>query len=281
MDGGLDEYVAPDNNVYREVIKIKVSDKSTDEIAASPAASVMRFERKFSILPRNIGFAHTMLRQVCRPDREYPLDRVHSLYFDSVDLDQYERSAAGEFKKDKVRIRWYDGSTAGPGEVPVYVERKIREGYASSKQRQQSVAPASRLEPANLNGGILSVTELLDTLGGFGYFPEKQLKPIIVISYLRHRFNEMQTGVRVSFDYDIKASMVAPELGRWEREIRLTQGVIEVKGPRLELPITLRRMKLLDTDWSRFSKYGSCLDVHFTEPGSLARFSPSGRNVEL
>jgi len=233
------------------------------------------------VLSRNTGFARTMLRQVCRPDREYPHDRVNSLYFDSVDLDQYERSAAGEFKKDKVRIRWYGDSADGRGEIPVYVERKIREGYASSKQRQQFVVPAPRLELANLSSGILSKAELFDTLGGFGYFPEKPLKPIILISYQRYRFNEMQTGVRVSFDYDIKASVVAWELGKRDGEIRLQGSVIEVKGPRLELPVTLRRMRLLDTDWSRFSKYGSCLNAYFTEPGSLARFSPSGRMVEI
>ncbi len=229
------------------------------------------------MLPRNIGFAHAMLRQVCRPDREYPQDQVHSLYFDNVDLEQYERSAAGEFRKDKVRIRWYGDNIDGQGEIPVYVERKIRDGFASSKQRQQFMVPAPRLEPGNLSSGIISNTELMETLAGFGLFPEKPLKPIIVISYQRHRFNEMQTGVRVSFDYDVKASVVAWELGRRDRELRLRGGVIEVKGPSLELPVTLRRMKLLDADWSRFSKYGSCLEAHFTEPGSVARFSPSGR----
>ena len=112
-------------------------------------------------------------------------------------------------------------------------------------------------------------------------FPEKPLKPIILVTYQRHRYNEMQTGVRVSFDHDISALVVAWELGRRDSELRLSGAVIEVKGPRLELPVTLRNMKFMDADWSRFSKYGSCLDAHFIEPGSMARFSPSGRMVEL
>jgi len=65
-----------------------------------------RIERKFFIFPKNIGFAHTLLRQVCRPDSEYPEGLVNSLYFDTPDLDQYTRSSSGEFRKDKVRIRW-------------------------------------------------------------------------------------------------------------------------------------------------------------------------------
>lgn len=205
---------------------------------------------------------------------------MRSLYFDTPDLDQYERSASGDFRKDKVRIRWYGDSTQGQGEIPVYVELKTRQGFASSKQRYKLPVPARNLELKNLGSGIIGKTTLLETLARFGHFPEKPLMPVIVISYQRYRFNEMQTGVRVSFDQDIRASVVAPELGRREREIRLPGGVIEVKGPRLELPLTLRRMRLLDLDWSRFSKYGSCLDAHFTEPGSVARFWPSGRMAE-
>lgn len=222
-----------------------------------------------------------MVRQVCRPDREYPYGRVNSLYFDSEDLGQYERSVSGDFKKDKVRIRWYGDIADKKGKVPVYVERKMREGFASAKRRRQLMVDASSLKPANLSRGVISGTELADVLGGFGHFPEKPLKPIIYITYQRYRFNEMQTGVRVSFDYDISALVVAWELGRRDKELRLRQAVIEVKGPQLELPVTLRNMKFLDTDWSRFSKYGSCLDAHFTEPGSTARLSPSGKNVEL
>jgi len=71
--------------------------------------------------------------------------------------------------------------------------------------------------------------------------------------------------------------MVAPEMGYRERELRLPGGIIEVKGPSIELPATLRRMRMLDTDWSRFSKYSNCIDSHITEHGTVARLSPPGR----
>jgi len=224
-----------------------------------------------------------LLRQVCRPDREFPRNTVHSLYFDTPDLDQYERSAAGEYRKDKVRLRWYDENPAAAREVPVYLELKSRQGFASSKQRRRLAVPASKLEPAGLTEGIVSKTTLLETLAGFGYFPEQPLQPVILITYRRYRFNEVLTGVRVSFDRDIRARVVAAALGRpsLSGEISLPGGVIEVKGPTLSLPPTLRSIKLLDVDWSRFSKYGSCLDVYFSEPGSVARSSPSGKIVSL
>ena len=50
-------------------------------------------------------------------------EQINSLYFDTPDLDQHERSLAGEFAKDKVRIRWYGsehdphGSNGRPGRL--------------------------------------------------------------------------------------------------------------------------------------------------------------------
>lgn len=225
-----------------------------------------RLERKFAILPTNIGRAYALLRQICRSDSMYPKDRITSLYYDTADLDQYRKSESGEFRKNKVRIRWYGSDIKKQtAEMPVYFELKSREGFASSKQRQKFMVPAVSLESAVLSRGILDKTTVVQTLAAFGHFLEKSIRPIIMISYYRYRFSEMQTGVRVSFDYDIRASVVDVEQGRYNREVYLTGGVIEVKGPSLELPVTLRRMRLLDIDWSRFSKYGSCLDAHFAQ----------------
>jgi hypothetical protein len=72
-------------------------------------------------------------------------------------------------------------------------------------------------------------------------------------------------------------------LGNWatgERELRLQGGVIEVEGRDMELPITLRRAKLLNVDWSRFSRYGYCIDSHLADLGTMGRLWPSGRVAE-
>lgn len=239
-----------------------------------------RFERKFAVRPRNLGFATAMLRQVCRRDREYPGGQVTSLYFDTDDLVQYERSGAGDYEKNKVRLRWYDGVVPAGGETDVYVEVKSRRGFASGKRRTRISVPAAVLATAGLYRGVVPYRRLAALLGGMGFPPAQPLRPVIRITYRRFRFNEAQTGVRVSIDDRIRAVVVAPDLGRYDHEIVLPGGVIEVKGPTLELPRTLRRMAFLDTDWSRFSKYGTCLDTHFTRPGSLSRGWPSGRLAE-
>ncbi|MFO8009219.1 MAG: VTC domain-containing protein [Dehalococcoidia bacterium] len=253
------------------------NDTLLDEV---PAASQFRhrIERKFYIAPREIGSAYAVLRQICRPDKEYPVGRINSLYFDTSDLDQHERSASGEYKKDKVRIRWYGEQSQIPEMVSVFLELKSKRGFQSFKKRQRYLVSRENLLRPYISAGIVERRTLVDKIAQFGHFPEKLLRPIIVISYLRYRFTEMVTGIRVSLDYNISSTFVARELGYGERDLPLRGGVVEVKGPNIELPMTLRRMKMLNTDWSRFSKYSHCIDAHMTEPGSVARLWPSGRN---
>jgi hypothetical protein len=238
-----------------------------------------RFERKYAVLPANIGLALSLIRLVCRPDKEYPRDLVNSLYFDTPDLDQYQKSESGEFRKDKVRIRWYGDEVVGEGEAPVYLELKTRQGFASSKQRRKFMVPSAMLKPADLKHGILDKITIMQTLTEFGHYQEKSLQPVILVSYLRYRFSEIMTGERVSFDQSIRAVIVNPALGRQERGIRLPNAVIEVKGPHLALPPALRNLKILDIDWGRFSKYGNCLDIFFSEPGTVGRLWPPGKLV--
>ena len=179
-----------------------------------------------------------------------------------------------------MRIRWYGRTGNHQDMVPVFMELKSREGFASSKQRQGLLVPAEHLKLAYLSTGIVDRTTFVNTLAGFGHYPEIPLRPVIMISYWRYRFNEMLTGTRVSLDYSIRSWVVTPELGHRGRELRLQGGVIEVKGSTLELPLTIRRLRLLDTDWSRFSKYGYCIESHLTPPGTAGQLWPSGRMVE-
>jgi len=217
---------------------------------------------------------------MCRADGQYPEGQINTLYFDTPDLDQHNRSASGDFRKDKVRIRWYDRIEDPQATVPVYLEVKTRRGFASGKRRQRFLVPASRLEMANLGAGIIDRPTLITTLAELGHYPERPLQPVIVVSYWRYRFTEMFTGVRVALDRDIRSTMVAPGLGSGERDLPLRGGVIEVKGPSFELPPTLRHMRLLKSDWSRFSKYGHSIDAHLSHPGMAGRLWPPGRVVQ-
>lgn len=236
-----------------------------------------RIERKFYVIPKNVGLAYGLLRQVCHFDAEYPSEQINSLYFDTAELEQHNKSLAGDLRKDKVRIRWYGEEENLHDMLTVFLELKSRQGFASSKQRLKLQVTAEKLVLDNLAEGIVPKTILVDTLARFGYFPPEPLQPIIKISYWRYRFNEILTGQRVSLDCHIRSTMIAPGIGNWERDLELPGAVIEIKGTSMEVPITLSHMNILDLDWSRFSKYSSCIDSHTDELGAVGRLSPSGR----
>jgi hypothetical protein len=119
----------------------------------------------------------------------------------------------------------------------------------------------------------------METLARFAYFLPEMLQPVIKVSYWRYRFTEIMTGQRVSLDCHIHSTMTIAGLGNGEQALELPGAVIEIKGKTMELPETLTRARILDTDWTRFSKYSACIDAHQEKPGSVGRLSPSGRIV--
>jgi hypothetical protein len=240
-----------------------------------------RFEQKYYLAPGEVGFAYGVLHHLCLAAREYPSEQINSLYFDTPGLDQYETSDAGDYYKDKVRIRWYGNNEDMNGMRAIFIELKSRRGFASTKQRLKLDVPAESLALEKLGKGIVSSTLLMKALARFNYFPLDMLQPIIKISYWRYRFSEIMTAQRVSLDCHIRSTVVMPRKGHGERELKLPGGVMEFKGRTTELPITLARAKILDTDWTRFSKYSACIESHTERLGAVGRLSPSGRVVQL
>ncbi len=224
--------------------------------------------------------AYGLLQHLCCFDGEYPSEQINSLYFDTFELDQHERSTSGDFQKDKVRIRWYGDDNNLQGEQAAFLELKSRRGFSSTKQRLKLKVPAENLCLHNLGNGIVPENMLMETLAKFGYFPPERLIPVIKISYWRYRFMETLTGQHVSLDYHIRSTMSIPGHGNGQVDLKLPGGVVEVKGTEMDLPVTLRHMKLLDIDWSRYSKYSSCIDSHDERPGTVGYLSPSGKIVD-
>ncbi len=245
----------------------------------NPTRTTQRIERKFYVTPKQVGIAYGLLRQVCRPDGEYPTGLVNSRYFDTFDLDEHQKSMSGDLRKDKVRIRWYGDNDSPDGARTIYVELKSKQGFAGTKRRLKMEVPAYRLTMPHLSRGIVPRALLSNTLSSFGHFPSKLLCPVVKITYWRYRFTEPLTGQRVALDCRIRSTMVSPRPGNGEKELELLGAVIEIKGTSIELPATLKRIGMLDVDWSQFSKYSACIDAHDERLGSIGRLSPSGRVI--
>jgi hypothetical protein len=242
-----------------------------------------RVEQKFFIRPDRIGLGLALLSRTCRRDPAYPLGQVNSLYFDTLDLEEHRKSDAGDSAKDKIRIRWYGQEfdphlrgAASAQSVRVWLERKTRRGFASTKQRLPLEVPSSALAFAALGRGIVPPAVLVDTMARFGFFSRSKLCPVIAISYWRYRFVEPCTGFRISIDSRIRSSLLMPGLGRGERGLELLGAVVEAKGAVFDLPYVLRPLADIGASWTRYSKYSSSLDAHAADLGSVSRTWPSG-----
>jgi hypothetical protein len=248
-----------------------------------------RMEQKFFMPPNRLAAATAILLRTCRIDPEYPLGQVNSVYFDTFDLDQHERSMEGELVKDKVRIRWY-GEEHDPHDlaslysadkpddgasVDAWLELKSRRGFSSTKQRRRVKIPRAHLALPALGRGITRPRVLTETMAEFGFFPPGPIRPVIVISYFRRRFVEPLTGRRLSIDSQIRSTLLTPG-GLGERALELPGGLVEVKCDEITLPPSLRELETIGSAWSRFSKYSACLEAHFADRGSVARLWPSG-----
>ena len=261
-----------------------------------PRSLSQRMEQKFFIAPRRINLVLALLLRRCRWAVEYPEEQINSLYFDTIDLDQHQRSSAGEFAKDKVRIRWYGSkcdphggplapedavgphSMAGPGEstVPVWLELKSRRGASSTKLRRVVEVQETALVPGRLAAGIVPADTLLQTIAEFGFFSKGSLRPVVVVSYWRRRFIEPQTGARVALDSHIRSSCVMSGVGRGEKGLELPGAIVELKAPKLDLPQCLRPLAEIGSSWTRYSKYSSSLEAHMSTLGAVSRLWPSG-----
>jgi hypothetical protein len=256
----------------------------------SPAARLSeRMEQKYFVTPTRVGLAQALLLRTCRVDSQYPVEQINSLYFDTIDLDQHDRSLSGELVKDKVRIRWYgdehDPHRSAPGEdtpphpgdrVKVWLELKSRRGFGSTKQRLPLPVSPDRLAAPALSRGIVPPTVLLQVMAGFGFFSPRPLRPVIVISSLRRRFVEPLTGYGVAFDSHIRSTLVRPAGRSGEPGLELPGALVEVKCPIFELPPALRQLAAIGSSWSRYSKYSGCLDAHAADRGTVSRLWPSG-----
>lgn len=240
-----------------------------------------RTERKFYLPQQKVDLAYGLLKHTCCFDSEFPAEQINSLYFDTANLEQHVKSLEGEYQKDKVRIRWYGKEKYLRGMQTAFLELKSRNGFTSTKQRLKLQIPGEDLDLNQLKNGIVPATYITDTLASFGYFSHMPLEPVIKISYWRYRFREIVSGQRVSIDSHIRSTMIMPGLGRGEKELELPCAVIEIKGKTMEIPEMLVNLKILYLDWSRFSKYSSCIDSHSEGIGTMGRLSPSGKMIGL
>lgn len=214
----------------------------------------MSFERKY-IAPGSVAPRVAARLAHCLPaDPEFPLDEVHSVYFDSPEQTALDEVANGDFHKTKVRVRWY-GST---GPAAAYVECKRKLGARRSKQRVpvQGVDPRLPLHHPGWSRAVEPLRSVDFDL------PRGQLEPTLHLRYRRRRFVEPESGVRVAVDDRIQTVSAHP---RWITAVSpaghaIPWTVVECKGNERTLPEKLTWLGAFGLRRASFSKYGLIRD---------------------
>jgi hypothetical protein len=227
--------------------------------AAGPwQTSAFRHEIKFVGPALQTSFAAAALTAACPPDAEFPVNTVHTVYFDSPDLASYREKANGDYLKAKLRLRWYSrpGSANRPaagdrGGWTAWLEIKVRQGALGGKRRKllrlPGPSPLDGLDPERL---AAVVREHLGSLR----------RPTCWLSYSRTRLRGPDGTSRVAVDRDLRVEWVAGWVGARKTGAGPPVFIVEVKGPVRTVHPGLSALIARHARKRSVSKYALCLE---------------------
>lgn len=202
----------------------------------------------------------SLLQSLCQQDPEYPSDYVNSLYYDTPDLALLGQKADSDFRKNKVRLRWYGNPTEVHGPVTAYLEIKQKDGVQRSKVRKRFEVDSELLLPGKES--LQQLTGYVDSLSEMGWAHFGALFPMIVIRYHRHRFTDSVSGARIALDRGIGFTKVNSIFFPDHGPRTLNDGVLEIKSSTGEIPRGMMPVKNRINMRDSFSKYEECWNMY-------------------
>ena len=210
-------------------------------------------ERKWTCAQARAPQVARFLAGRLRPDRAHAAGWVSSVYYDTPDRRFLREKLDSDYRKTKVRVRWYeddDGELLSPD---AFLEVKSKRG--SSRRKTRLAVPEGAAAIRRLSFSDARLRALPDLARRGGEHLPSPLIPVLVVRYRRRRFLDPVTRSRVCLDDRIQAGATcrAHSAG-----MRLDQAVVEVKGPDWDLPEHLVHLYRLGCRREAFSKYFTC-----------------------
>jgi len=184
---------------------------------------------------------------------------ISSIYFDTYDEMMLGEKQNSDFKKIKIRLRWYSSLTTHKSGDALYLEVKRKTGRARQKERYllpyKSDWAASKFL---CDSKYFSINNLLTAKG---IYLNQAVFPVLQIDYRRSRYNDTLSAARLSIDSDIRVSRINPRMiGRLDRT-PLKYAVFEHKGRNDSLPDWLYMVNTIAVgSKNSFSKYSRCIE---------------------
>jgi hypothetical protein len=221
-----------------------------DNFSKTTGQTKWRIERKFCLGSNRIAVP-SLLDTACQPDPEFPENWVHTVHFDTPNLEAYRACLDGEFRKKKARARWYADE---PGILPYGwcgPEVKMRRGRATGK----AIGNKFWLNLTSHNE-VLEPHVWQDCFGSLTL----DLGPIIPVlwsCYHRLRFLDPWTGARISLDTNIRGLAFNWRCQRGAaalQTVELETAVLEVKTPEDQFPPFLFNIPASQSGYSKYEK---------------------------
>jgi hypothetical protein len=215
-----------------------------------------RTEKKYVLDMGQALLAKTVLSAHCLPDPHFASATVHSIYFDTLDLQFLTEKIDSTYLKAKIRLRWYGDWDFRPDAGPAFLEAKVKEGGRQQKIRIPVSYTGQELAKMHLTAPELAALPPLLATRGIGACAST--RPVFIVRYRRMRFIDPMTGVRIALDQDIHASQHALSCPGPAGSPMLSFAVIETKGQLANLPRYLAPLMTMGLRPESFSKYLLC-----------------------
>ena len=161
-----------------------------------------------------------LIRLGLYPRRTHADRRVHPIYLDTPEFDDYQDSVSGMARRRKTRFRWY-------GEDSAHMALEV-------KRKKNKTSMKSLFQLGNREGIIPKYRHLLRSLDTQN--PDQLpaviaslYRPVLEVDYRRSYF-ELRPGIRMTIDQQIQYRRLSPTVS-WQTKRSPVDYVVEFKYP--------------------------------------------------
>lgn len=218
-----------------------------------------RHEYKYVCDAMQNAVLKTRARAILKRDEHVGFDgfyRIRSLYFDDLEDRCYYENEGGIGERDKYRIRIYNGNIS---RIALEKKGKVR-GMTLKTQNRISEEQCRQLMGGTVPLVSEDMTDCLKQL--LTEMRMKNMRPKVIVEYVRYPFVERNGNVRITFDEAISSSN---EIGRFLEQALILRpvmergcGVLEVKWDEYLPDYIKNALQMGNLSWSSFSKYYLC-----------------------
>jgi SPX domain protein involved in polyphosphate accumulation len=193
---------------------------------------------------------------------------VKSIYFDTINLDEYQNKIAGVYSRKKIRIRGYIPHDVNDT-IFLEIKRKINMGQIKYRSPVKYSRISELFNTSNFTEFILQRNDFPDALINATYFlyyiKRYNMLPIVLVMYEREAYiYKFDHSLRITFDKNLR-SVPYPSLNNIYSDesnnyIFRDSFILEVKSnygfPKWMMPI----INKIDVKREALSKYTLCID---------------------